>query len=120
MDKFSALSDPNRRRIVELLAERGPMPAQAIYAEFSVSAPAVSQHLKALRDAGLVFVEKRTRQRIYQLNAAPLQAVDLWLEHYRNFWRAQLSDLKAYVEGEAGKESSGARAKKKPNRGKQS
>lgn len=115
---FAALADPTRRAVLDLLSQ-GDLPAGRIARSFPVSRPAISRHLRLLRRARLVREHREGRRRIYQLNAEPLRAVDDWLAHYRSFWRAQLNDLKAYVEGEAGKGSSGARTKKKSHRGKQ-
>ena len=67
MDPFHALADPNRRRIIEMLAREGELSATEIHSRFSVSAPAISQHLKVLREAGLVQMEKRAQQRIYRV-----------------------------------------------------
>jgi DNA-binding transcriptional ArsR family regulator len=92
MDGFTALADPTRRRIVELLAaeERS---AGEIVAEFSVSAPAISQHLKVLRDAGLVTVRSRGQQRIHSINPQGLDAIGDWLERTRSFWSSRLDAL---------------------------
>ena len=116
---FAALADPTRRAVLDLLRQ-GSLAAGRIALAFPVSRPAISRHLRLLRRARLVREHREGRQRIYQLNAAPLRAVDQWLDPYRNFWRAQLRDLKAYIEGESGKEFSGTRTKKKSKRGRQS
>lgn len=116
---FSALADSTRRAVLDLLRQGG-QPAGRIAARFSVSRPAISRHLRLLRRARLVREHRQGRHRIYQLNPAPLKAVDEWLGHYRNFWRGQLAGLKAYVESETSREFSGARGKKKSKRGKES
>lgn len=92
MDTFAALADPTRRRIVELLG-RGERSAGEIVEEFDVSAPAISQHLKALRDAGLVQVRADGQRRIYALDPAGLEAIDAWLEKVRRFWSRRLDAL---------------------------
>ena len=89
---FTALADPTRRRIVELLA-RGERSAGEIADEFDVSQPAISQHLKALRDAGLVRMRAEAQRRIYALDPAGLAAIDDWLERVRRFWPARLDAL---------------------------
>ena len=89
---FSALADPTRRRIVELLG-RGERSAGEIADEFDVSQPAISQHLKALRDAGLVQMRAEAQRRIYALDPAGLAAIDTWLENVRRFWPAKLDAL---------------------------
>lgn len=68
MDRFAALADSNRRRIIELIAANGEMASTDISNEFEISAPAISQHLKVLRKADLVKMEKRAQQRIYSIN----------------------------------------------------
>ena len=89
---FAALADPTRRRIVELLG-RGERSAGEIADEFDQSQPAISQHLKALRDAGLVQMRAEAQRRIYALDPAGLAAIDTWLEGVRRFWPARLDAL---------------------------
>lgn len=101
MDRFTALAEPNRRRIVELLAG-GARPAGAIAGEFELSAPAVSQHLKALREAGLVKVEVDGQRRIYSLDPAGLAEVDRWLAKVRSFWSGRLDSLEAALKQDKG------------------
>ena len=92
MTGFEALAEPTRRRIVELLAA-GERSAGEIVAEFEVSAPAISQHLKALREAGLVQVRADAQRRIYALDPAGLAEIDGWLERVRRFWGTRLDAL---------------------------
>ena len=92
MDSFTALSDPTRRRIVEMLG-RGERAAGEIGEQFSISAPAISQHLKVLRAAGLVRVRVDGQRRIYSLDPAGLAAIDEWLANVRRFWKERLDDL---------------------------
>ena len=89
---LSVLADDTRRRIVELLAG-GERPAGAIAAEFDVSQPAISRHLKVLRESGLVTVEVRGPQRVYRLEPGPLAELDAWLARYRGFWTQRLDAL---------------------------
>jgi DNA-binding transcriptional ArsR family regulator len=91
-DVFAAIGDSTRRRLLDLLAN-GEMPAGEIAAPFDISRPAVSQHLRILRDAGLVSVRKKGREQIYSLRATPIQAVYDWAEHYQRFWPDRLSAL---------------------------
>ena|SRR5437867_6264794 len=107
---FGALADPTRRAVLDLL-RRGSLPAGRIAQAFPVSRPAVSRHLRLLRRARLVEERRHGRHRLYQLNPGPLRAVDAWLNHYRAFWQANLSSLKAFVEAELAKETS-ARSRK--------
>lgn len=92
MHAFAALADPTRRRIVELLGQ-GERSAGEIVEEFDVSAPAISQHLKALRNAGLVQVRADGQRRIYALDPAGLQEIDAWLASVRRFWGRRLDAL---------------------------
>lgn len=89
---FAALADPTRRAIVELLAS-GDLPAGDIGRRFPISAPAVSQHLRTLRDAGLVQVRVEGQRRIYSLDPDGLAALDAWLHKMRSFWSRRLDRL---------------------------
>ena len=101
---FSALADPTRRAVLDLLRS-GTRPAGDIARAFTVSRPAISKHLSILRRAHLVEERREGRHRLYQLNPEPLREVDTWLEQYRQFWTASLSNLKAFVEAEYAKET---------------
>jgi DNA-binding transcriptional ArsR family regulator len=93
---FDILGDPVRRRILELLAE-GELSAGelggVVQAEFGISQPAVSQHLKVLRDNGFATVRAEGARRLYSVDATPLQEVDVWLDPYRRFWNQRLDAL---------------------------
>jgi DNA-binding transcriptional ArsR family regulator len=108
---FQALADPTRRAVLDLL-RRGSQPAGEIAQGFPVSRPAISKHLKLLRRAHLVSEHREGRHRVYQLNPAPLRAVDSWLNHYRNFWSANLASLKTFVEAEHARETISSRSTK--------
>lgn len=82
MHVLDALADPVRRQIVELLAA-GEMGAGEIAGRFPVSRPAISRHLRVLREAGLVAGEVRAQRRVYRLNRAPLVQLDAWLDRFR-------------------------------------
>lgn len=101
MDAFAALADPSRRRILEMLGG-GARAAGAISAEFELTAPAVSQHLKALREAGLVRVEIDGARRIYSLHPEGLAAVEQWLARMRLFWSGRLDALERVLEQDKG------------------
>ena len=92
MQSFTALSDPTRRRIVELLGH-GEQPAGAITARFDMSAPAISQHLKALKAARLVRSRVDGQRRIYSLDPEGLEEIDTWLADVRRYWTGRLDDL---------------------------
>jgi DNA-binding transcriptional ArsR family regulator len=100
---FSALADPTRRAVLDLL-RKGRQPAGQIAQAFPVSRPAISKHLRLLRRAHLVNEHREGRHRFYHLNPEPLRAVDSWLEQYRAFWTTSLNNLKAFVEAEYAKE----------------
>ena len=93
---FDVLGDPVRRRILELLAsgERSSGAiTETIRAEFGISQPAVSQHLRVLREAGFASVRPEGARRLYAVNAEPLREVDAWLGHFRAFWTPHLDAL---------------------------
>lgn len=95
---FAALADPTRRRIVEMLAA-SELPAGEIARRFDMTAPAVSQHLKLLRAAGLVSVRRDAQRRIYALDPAGLAELDAWLARYRRFWHDRLASLERELGG---------------------
>jgi DNA-binding transcriptional ArsR family regulator len=96
MHAFDVLGDPVRRRILELLAE-GEKTSGAVCAviqeEFGISQPAVSQHLRVLRDAGFATVRPEGTRRLYAVNSEPLQEIDEWLGRFRRFWTPHLDAL---------------------------
>ena len=96
MHAFDVLGDRVRRRILELLAA-GEQPSGAISAviqeEFGISQPAVSMHLRVLRDNGFATVRADGARRLYAVDTGPLQEVDAWLEHFRGFWTQHLDAL---------------------------
>jgi DNA-binding transcriptional ArsR family regulator len=100
MDVFFAVSDPTRRKILELLARRGELSATEIYMEFNVSHPAISQHLKILRQAGLVKVEKHAQQRIYKINPQPVLALEDWTKQLTQQWNQRLDLLEEIIKQE--------------------
>ena len=92
MLSFAALADPIRRRIVEMLA-RGPLSVGEIASRFTVSASAVSQHLKVLRSAKLVRSRVRAQQRIYELDTEGLAELESWLDGVGPLWQKRLEAL---------------------------
>jgi DNA-binding transcriptional ArsR family regulator len=96
MHAFDVLGDPVRRRILELLAD-GEHTAGAITttirAEFGITQPAVSQHLRVLRESGFTTVRADGARRLYTVTPAPLREVDMWLEPFRGFWSQHLDAL---------------------------
>lgn len=93
---FEILGDPVRRRILELLADgeasAGAVCA-AIHAEFGISQPAVSAHLRVLRDGGFASVRPEGARRLYAVNTDPLRDVDMWLDRFRRSWAPRLDAL---------------------------
>ena len=96
MEGLSALADPTRRRIVETLA-RGPLSSGEIASRFSITAPAISQHLKALKSARLVRVRAQAQRRIYELDPEGVEAVSAWIDEIRAFWGPRLDALEAQL-----------------------
>jgi DNA-binding transcriptional ArsR family regulator len=96
MEAFDVLGEPVRRRMLELLA-KGEQPAgtlvTAIQKEFGITQAAVSQHLKVLRENGFANVRVHGARRVYSVNAAPLEQLDAWLDHFRGFWDSSLKAL---------------------------
>ena len=100
MDRFTALADPTRRAILEMLARRDEMAATDIADHFDISAPAISQHLKVLREAGLVIMERRAQQRIYRLNTAAMREIENWAHRLQQQWERRLDSLEAFLKSE--------------------
>jgi DNA-binding transcriptional ArsR family regulator len=93
MDVFTALAEPTRRKIMEILSEQGQLPASAIYAQFDVTPQAISQHLKVLREAELVRVERQGQQRLYSLNPDGVSELEAWARRTRQEWLARFDRL---------------------------
>jgi DNA-binding transcriptional ArsR family regulator len=93
---FDVLGDPVRRRILELIAD-GELTSGAITAEvqeeFGISQPAVSQHLRVLRESGFARVRPAGARRLYAVGPKPFEELDSWLEHFRAFWSQRLDSL---------------------------
>lgn len=82
MDPFTAIAEPTRRKILEMLSANGSLAATDIYKNFSSTPPAISQHLKVLREANLVRVERRALQRIYFINPEPIKRLERWIKQF--------------------------------------
>jgi DNA-binding transcriptional ArsR family regulator len=96
LNALAALADPTRQQIVELLAD-GEYSAGKIAAEFRISRPGISRHLRVLREQGLVQVRSDGRRRLYSLDPAPLAELDEWLARYRSFWTNRLEALETEI-----------------------
>jgi len=93
---FSALAEPNRLRIVELLVD-GPLTVGQVAERLQLRQPQASKHLRVLLEAGLVDVQADANRRRYQLRLASFQSLDAWLESYRNVWNGRLDKLEHYI-----------------------
>lgn len=99
-DIFSALSDPTRRSIVEILANHDHLPASEIYDNFQVSPQAISKHLKILRESNVVHVEKRAQQRLYRINTDSLLEMEQWIRTLSQRWTRRLDKLDEVLKSE--------------------
>jgi DNA-binding transcriptional ArsR family regulator len=115
---FDVLGDPVRRRLLSLLADgersSGEL-AAAIATEFGISHPAVSQHLKVLRDAGFTSVRADGQRRLYAVESAPLEEVDAWVGQFRHFWTQRLDALGTELRRGARDRSPSSRATARPS-----
>ena len=98
---FAAVASPARRQLLGLLLEHGPLPVQDLAAHFAMRRPSVSEHLRVLKDAGLVTEHRSGRQRYYRLEPRPLQELSQWLSPYERFWRHKLSGLRDLLDTDA-------------------
>ena len=94
---FEVVAEPNRRRILELLCER-ERPVGDLVDELALSQPAVSKHLRVLRDAGVVDVRRDAQRRLYRLVPEPLVEIDDWLTPFREAWARRLDALEAHLD----------------------
>ena len=94
---FEVVAEPHRRRILDLLRER-ERPVGDLVSALHISQPAVSKHLRVLRDAGVVEVRADAQRRVYRLRPEPLQEIDEWLTPYRAAWRDRLDALERHLE----------------------
>lgn len=97
MTAFEVLAEPNRRRILELLRD-GERPVGALVGALAVSQPAVSKHLRVLREAGVVEARVEGQRRLYRVTPGPLREIDAWLEPYRALWNESLDALERRLE----------------------
>ncbi|MEE6261462.1 ArsR/SmtB family transcription factor [Plantactinospora sonchi] len=102
VDVFAALANPTRRQLLGLLLDRESRPVQELAEHFDMRRPSLSEHLKVLKDAGLVVERRVGRQRRYSLRPEPLRDVAEWLTPYERFWREKLSNLRDLLDAERG------------------
>jgi DNA-binding transcriptional ArsR family regulator len=100
MDKFSALADPTRRLILEMLARKGQLSATEISDNFQATPSAISQHLKVLREANLILMEKRAQQRLYQINPQAVDELEQWVKQLTRQWDERFEALDQLLEAE--------------------
>jgi DNA-binding transcriptional ArsR family regulator len=112
VETFAALAEPTRYRIVELLRS-GPRPVNDIGERLRLNQPQVSKHLRVLKEAGLVDVQPRAQQRLYELRAQRLRQLHDWLERYRQVWDARFEQLDEIIEELKAKETAHGRNAKK-------
>jgi DNA-binding transcriptional ArsR family regulator len=93
MDTFHALAEPRRRRVVELLAHRGTLSASEICDEFDVTPQAISQHLKVLREANVIHMERRAQQRLYTFNPRSTTQMETWAADMAKLWDRRFDRL---------------------------
>ena len=96
-DVFRAIADPTRRALLDRL-RAGPAAVNVLADDFDHSRPAISKHLRVLREARLVEERRSGRERLYELRPAALQQVAGWIEGYRSFWQVSFTNLKRYLE----------------------
>jgi DNA-binding transcriptional ArsR family regulator len=94
---FAVLAEPNRRRILDLLRER-ERPVGELVEALEASQPAVSKHLRVLRDAGVVEARVDAQRRLYRVRGQPLREIDDWLEPYRALWTESLDALERHLD----------------------
>ena len=94
---FEVLAEPNRRRILDLLREK-QRPVGDLVEQLGISQPAVSKHLRVLREAGLVEVTADAQRRLYRVRAEPLREIDEWLTPYRKAWRKRMDALERHLD----------------------
>lgn len=96
LSTFEIVAEPNRREILDLLRRRD-RPVHELVAELGLSQPAVSKHLRVLRESGLVTASVDAQRRVYRLQAAPLRELDSWVAPYRQYWEGNLDALERHL-----------------------
>ena len=113
MDVFEALAAPTRREIVEMLASKGRLTATDIYGRFNASPSAISQHLKILREAKLVRVERQGQLRIYQIDPKGIDQIDAWTQRMTRLWNKRFDALDKVLQAEKEKLKVNAKKERK-------
>ncbi len=95
-DVFQAIADPIRRDIIQLLADR-PLTVNAVAEKFDVSRPAISKHLRILKECGIININKQGRERLCFIKPKKLIPAFLWIDQYRNLWEQKLDSFEEYL-----------------------
>lgn len=103
MDVFEALAAPTRREIIEMLSSKGRLSATDIYQRFEASPPAISQHLKVLREAKLVRVERQGQLRIYEIDPDGMGEIEEWSRRMTNLWNKRFDAMEKVLQAEKAK-----------------
>jgi DNA-binding transcriptional ArsR family regulator len=101
MDTFTVLAEPRRRRVVEILAHRGKLSASEICDEFDVTPQAISQHLRVLREANVIQMERRAQRRLYTFNPRSMNPIRVWTADMAKLWNRRLERLDKALKEEA-------------------
>jgi DNA-binding transcriptional ArsR family regulator len=107
MDVFEAVAEPTRRGVLDLLSRRERTAGELVAAFPSLTQPAVSRHLRILRESDLVDVRPEGTRRIYSLRPTALAELDRWLNTYRRFWSGRLDDLETHLDARAARVKAG-------------
>ena len=94
---FAALANPTRRELLRLLRDEGQQPVQQLANHFTMRRPSISEHLKVLRDVGLVSEHKQGRQRYYYLEGDMIRVIQEWLAPYERFWKDRIANLETLL-----------------------
>lgn len=100
MDEFAAIADPTRRKIIEKLALQGQLSASQIAEQFAISPQAISQHLKILREAKVVLMDKQAQQRLYRINPDAMHEIENWAREMAHLWNERFDAIAALLETE--------------------
>jgi DNA-binding transcriptional ArsR family regulator len=113
-DVFTAIAEPRRRQIIDLLAQRPGLAVGAIVVALGLRQPDVSKHLSVLRQVGIVTASKQGQQRIYDLNPEPLKPLSAWVKSLEAHWEGQLDRIRARAERMARERSNSANSSTQP------
>ncbi|EMY77139.1 transcriptional regulator, ArsR family [Leptospira weilii serovar Ranarum str. ICFT] len=97
MNAFAAMADDTRREIVKLVAKNGELTSTEISQNFKMSPPAISQHLKVLKEAKVLHMKKEAQKRIYSINNSGINEMEDWLLNIKNLWNKRLDNLEKYI-----------------------